>query len=129
VPGDEGVPRELVADGRADGAGASAVDHAELVTPGQRRGVHERANRLARLLRRAPPHVELRRGVGRRRAAQRDGRLRRSLGLSIAIGAEPLEQHTDAKAAAPDHDSLVTHDLDDRPPDAEGRRDDRIAGG
>ena len=46
--------RELVAHGGTDGTGASAVDHAELVSSGEGGGVDERANRLAGLLRRAP---------------------------------------------------------------------------
>ena len=44
------MPRQLVADGGADGARAAAVDHAQLVAPRERRGVDERPERLSGLL-------------------------------------------------------------------------------
>ena len=79
---DEWMARELVAHRRPDRSRAAAVNDAHLVPSGERRRVHERAERLARLLGRPAAQVELGgrdevrvihgRGTGAIRAAVRD---------------------------------------------------------
>ena len=115
---------------RADGAGAAAVDHAQLVASGERGGVDERADRLAGLLRRAPAHVELDGDVRRRRRADRDGRLGRRVALRPSRSGRSRASGTRTRRPPrPSDDRLVPHDLGDRAADAERRGDDGVARG
>src|SRR5581483_5079015 len=62
---DEAVRGELFPDNRAKRARAAAVDDADGLVPRERRGVDERAHRLARLLRAQAANVKLVGGVAR----------------------------------------------------------------
>ena len=94
---DERVPVELLADGGAHRSGAAAVDDADARQAGERGVVDERADRLARLLRPLPTHVELVRDVPARRGEDTHGRVR-FVGLRLR-GAPTAEAARAAPAA------------------------------
>ena len=125
-PSTSGCRRQLLADRRAQGAGASAVNDPDLMRG--RRGPPRRRGGAPAL---APParqaaNVQLIRHVAARRGAHLDGR-RPVLGHALAGRAKPGERDAHALPCRTDHLGIVAANRGDRAAHADVGRLDRVA--
>ena len=124
---DERMAVELVADRRAHGSRAAAVDDTDRREAGERGVVDERPDGLARLLRALTAHVELVGDVAARSRDDPDAASRLSSRSRRADGTQLRERQAQPMTGRADHLGLVALDRRDRAADAERRRLDGVA--